>query len=144
MNNDINIVEVTEVTDELANAFGRLLPQLSQKAKPISKADLETIVSSDNALLIATDGDAIVGSLTLVLYKIPTGLKAHIEDVVVDNSCRGKGIGESLIRYAIDKAQQIGAASVDLTSNPNRESANRLYQKMGFKQRETNVYRYIF
>ena len=142
MNNSINIIEVKEVTDEVVEAFTRLLPQLSQNANAITKADLENMISSDNAFLITANvGDEIVGSLTLVLYRIPTGHKSRIEDVVVDENSRGKGIGEKLIRYAIEKAQQAGAVSVDLTSNPNRTAANYLYQKMGFTKRETNTYR---
>ncbi len=108
-----------------------------------TKADLENILSSDNVFIItACVNDKIVGALTLVLYWIPTGHKSRIEDVVVDENSRGKGIGEKLIRYAIEKAKQADAASVDLTSKPNRTSANRLYQKIGFTKRETNVYRH--
>ena len=143
MNNNINITEVKVVTDELVEAFSRLLPQLSQNAKAITKADLKNIISSDNTFIItATVGDEIVGALTLLLYRIPTGHKAHIEDVVVDQNNRGKGIGQSLIGYAIEKAKQADAASIDLTSKPSRTSANRLYQKMGFTKRQTNVYRH--
>jgi ribosomal protein S18 acetylase RimI-like enzyme len=88
------------------------------------------------------DADRIVGSLTLVLFRIPTGMRAWIEDVVVDGEARGQGVGEALNRYAIDVAAEHGARSVDLTSRPSREAANRLYQRLGFVARETNVYRY--
>ena len=142
MNNEIKIIEVKVVDDKLVEAFTRLLPQLSDKAKAITKADLEKIVTSDNALLIiAVANDTIVGTITLLIFNIPTGTKARIEDVVVDDACRGKGIGQKLISYAIEKATQAQAACIDLTSNPNRESANKLYQKMGFEQRQTNIYR---
>jgi ribosomal protein S18 acetylase RimI-like enzyme len=142
MNNNINITEVEVVDDELIEAFSRLLPQLSQNAKPITKSDLENILSSDNTFIITADDNGIVGVLTLVLYQIPTGIKARIEDVVVDENSRGQGIGQKLIKYAIEKATQAGAVSIDLTSNPNRSAANKLYQKMGFQQRQTNTYRH--
>jgi len=87
------------------------------------------------------DGE-IVGSLTLVFYRIATGLKAWIEDVVVDESARGHGVGEALHMAALDEARRHGAKAVSLTSRPSREAANRLYQRIGFSSRETNVYRY--
>ena len=107
-------------------------------------AVLQEIVDSDATfLLVARDLDGrIVGSLTLVLFRIPTGLRAWIEDVVVDDAAKGQGVGEALNRYAIDVAAERGARSVDLTSRPSREAANRLYRRLGFEPRETNVYRY--
>ena len=87
-------------------------------------------------------GGRIVGSLTLAVFRIPTGLRAWIEDVVVDGEARGKGVGEALNRAAIERAQALGARTVDLTSRPSREAANRLYRRIGFVQRETNVYRF--
>jgi ribosomal protein S18 acetylase RimI-like enzyme len=88
------------------------------------------------------DGEpAILGSMTLVVFRIPTGLRAWIEDVVVDGSARGRGVGEALNRAAIDRARAAGATTVDLTSRPSREAANRLYRRLGFEQRTTNVYR---
>jgi ribosomal protein S18 acetylase RimI-like enzyme len=93
-------------------------------------------------LFVAREHGEIVGSLSLVLFRIPTGLRAWIEDVVVDESARGKGVGEALSRAAIDHALKAGAKTVDLTSRPSREAANRLYERLGFKKRETNVYRY--
>jgi len=125
-------------------AFGRLLPQLSQKAKPINKKALEEIISSNNTLLIAANhGDSkTVATLTIVFYRTPVAIRARIEDLVVDKDFRGKGIGEALIRYAIEKAKQKGCASVDLTSRPERVQANRLYQKIGFSPVKTNVFRY--
>jgi ribosomal protein S18 acetylase RimI-like enzyme len=141
MNNNINITEVKVVDDNLAEAFSRLLPQLSQNAKAITKSDLENILASDNTFIISADDNGIVGILTLVIFRIPTGIKARIEDVVVDVDHRSKGIGQKLIARAIEKAKQAGAVSIDLTSNPNRTTANKLYQKMGFQQRETNTYR---
>ena len=133
-----------EVTPELIEAFERLVPQLSSSSPPPDAEQLGEIVASPAShVLIARDEDGtIVGSLTLVLFRIPTGLRAWIEDVVVDGSARGKGVGEALNRFAIDVAAERGARSVDLTSRPSREAANRLYQRLGFVARETNVYRY--
>lgn len=131
-------------TDELVEAFVRLTPQLS-RSSPAPGADVlaEIIESPATHLLVARGADGIVvGSLTLVLFRIPTGLRAWIEDVVVDQAARGQGAGEALNRAAIDLAAEHGARSVDLTSRPSREAANRLYQRLGFVPRDTNVYRY--
>lgn len=133
-----------EVTDELVEAFVRLTPQLSSSSPPPTREQLTEIVASPAThLLIARDDQGrIVGSLTLVLFRIPTGLRAWIEDVVVDGEARGQGVGEALNRFAIDVAAERGARSVDLTSRPSREAANRLYRRLGFEPRDTNVYRY--
>jgi ribosomal protein S18 acetylase RimI-like enzyme len=93
-------------------------------------------------LFVATHDGAIVGSLTLALYRIPTGVKAWIEDVVVDADARGQGVGDALNRAAIDAARQRGAKHVSLTSRPSREAANRLYQRLGFELYPTTLYRY--
>ncbi|MCB1039050.1 MAG: GNAT family N-acetyltransferase [Acidimicrobiales bacterium] len=138
-------VEIADdVTDQLVDDVARLVPQLSSSSPPPTRAQLEEIVSSPAThLLIARDVDgSVLGSLTLVLFRIPTGLRAWIEDVVVDGEARGRGVGEALNRFAIDVAAERGARSVDLTSRPSREAANRLYQRLGFEPRETNVYRY--
>ena len=134
----------TAVDDDLVAAFARLIPQLSKSSPPPSREVLEEIVASDAThLLVARDeAGRVLGSLTLVLFRIPTGLRAWIEDVVVDGEARGQGVGEALNRYAIDVAAERGARSVDLTSRPSREAANRLYRRLGFEPRETNVYRY--
>lgn len=140
----VNVSIETEVTDQLVDAFATLIPQLSRSSPPPTREVLGEIIDSDATfLLVARDDDGtILGSLTLVLFRIPTGLRAWIEDVVVDDAARGKGVGEALNRYAIDVAAERGARSVDLTSRPSREAANRLYQRLGFEPRETNVYRY--
>ncbi|MXW75382.1 MAG: GNAT family N-acetyltransferase [Acidimicrobiaceae bacterium] len=123
--------------------MGRLVPQLSRSNPPPSAAALGEIVDSDAAtLLIARDHSGIVGTLTLVLFRIPTGIRTWIEDVIVDEGTRGSGVGRSLNEAAIERALAAGAVSVDLTSRPSREEANRLYQRMGFSKRETNVYRF--
>jgi len=142
---EMTIEEVTEVSGELVEAFARLTPQLSRSAAPPGEQELKRIVQSDaSRLLVAKVEGAIVGSLTLALYPIPTGLRAWIEDVVVDEDVRGQGIGAALNQEALKVARDQGARTVDLTSRPSREAANRLYQRLGFKQRETNVYRYSF
>ena len=124
-------------------ACHRLIPQLSSSSAPISAQELEEIIESDTTVLFAArSGQEIVGLLTLAMFRIPTGVRAWIEDVVVDNQARGKGVGDALNRAALAEAERRGAKTVDLTSRPSREAANRLYQRLGFKQRDTNVYRY--
>ena len=139
----MKVEEVTEVTDELVEALARLMVQLSRSAALPTPQELQQMVDSDVIrLLVARNDQAIIGTLTLALFRIPTGVRAWIEDVVVDEAARGQGIGEALNRRALDLAKECGARTVDLTSRPSREAANRLYQRMGFKPRETNVYRY--
>ncbi len=140
----MHIERQTAVTDELVEAFRRLMPQLSSSNSAPTRAELaEMIESPAITLLVArNDGGEIVGSLTLAMFRIPTGRRAWIEDVVVDSAQRGRGIGEALTREALAIAKAAGATTVDLTSRPSREAANRLYQRVGFEKRETNVYRY--
>jgi ribosomal protein S18 acetylase RimI-like enzyme len=140
----IEVTEATEVDEELVSAWARLTPQLSSSSPPPSSADLAEILSSPaTILLVARQGAGpIVGSLTLVVFRIPTGRRAIIEDVVTDESARRKGVGEALAKAALQRAAARGCRTVDLTSRPSRESANRLYQRLGFERRETNVYRY--
>lgn len=139
----IEVSEYTAVDDELVDAMARLIPQLSSSAPPPGAEQLAEIVGSDACHLLVARDDAgtIVGSMTLVVFPIPTGVRAWIEDVVVDSAARGQGVGEVLNRYALDVAAGRGARTVDLTSRPSREAANRLYQRIGFVARETNVYR---
>ncbi len=139
----MQIYEVTDVDDELVRAFERLIPQLSSSNPPPTRQELQAIVDSPATILLVAEEDGyLYGSLTLVLFRIPTGLRAWIEDVVVDGEARGKGVGQSLNEAALDHARAVGAATVDLTSRPSREAANRLYQRLGFKARETNIYRF--
>jgi ribosomal protein S18 acetylase RimI-like enzyme len=127
----------------LLTAFHRLIPQLSSSSTPISTDQLaEMIAAESTTIFVATNEQRIVGLLTLVVFRIPTGVRAWIEDVVVDESARGHGVGEALNRAALDDARRRGAKTVDLTSRPSRAAANRLYQRLGFVARETNVYRY--
>ncbi len=138
----LEITEVREVTPELIEAMERLIPQLSSSNPPPSSEALSKIVQSEaSTVFIAKSEGKIVGSLTLALFYIPTGLRAWIEDVVVDESARGQGVGEALNQAAINHAQSAGATTVDLTSRPSREAANRLYKRIGFVERSTNVYR---
>lgn len=143
------IEQCETVDDELVDAMAELVPQLSSSSPPPGRAELDAIVRSDaTRLLLARDGDgpglggAVVGAMTLVVFRIPTGVRAWIEDVVVDRDARGRGVGEQLNLAALELAQELGARTVDLTSRPSREAANRLYKRIGFVQRETNVYRY--
>ena len=132
-----------EATDEVLAALHRLIPQLSSSSTPVTVAELRELIDSDSSVLfIARVDGRIVGSLTLAVFRIPTGIRAWIEDVVVDENARGHGVGEALNRAALAEAKQRGAKTVDLTSRPSREAANRLYLRIGFVARETNVYRY--
>jgi ribosomal protein S18 acetylase RimI-like enzyme len=139
----VTVEEARDVDDGLVAAFARLVPQLSRSNPPPTRAELEEIVGSTAShLLVGRDeSGAVLGSLTLVLFRIPTAVRAWIEDVVVDESARGQGVGEALNREAMRVAAEAGARTVDLTSRPSREAANRLYQRLGFEQRDTNVYR---
>ena len=144
----ISVKAATEVDDGLVEAFSRLIPQLSSSSPPPTAAELLSIIDNPNSVLFIAelDGDddarSVVGSLTLAFYRIPTGLKAWIEDVVVDESARGLGVGEALNVAALDESRQRGAKNVSLTSRSSREAANRLYQRLGFEPYETNLYRF--
>ncbi|AJC69265.1 GNAT family acetyltransferase [Trueperella pyogenes TP8] len=132
----------TSATPELEAAFARLIPQLSS-AQPMDIEQIEQLIAQQAIdLLLYKDEDEIQGMLTLVTFTIPTGVRAWIEDVVVDDTARGKGAGRALVEAACDLATKRGAKTVDLTSRPSREAANRLYQRCGFEARQTNVYRY--
>ncbi|GIK09574.1 MAG: hypothetical protein JETCAE02_09990 [Anaerolineaceae bacterium] len=137
---------ISAATDELLDALARLIPQLKISSPRLTRDVLTALVSSDASTLLAARDDSgqIVGALTLVVYRAPTGVRARIEDVVVDEAARGRGVAVELVRRALEIARQKGADGVALTSNPRREPANRLYQKVGFKKWETNVYFYKF
>jgi ribosomal protein S18 acetylase RimI-like enzyme len=140
---DVDVEVLSEVTDEVVEAFERLLPQLSTNAKRLDGAALSAIVATAaSTVLVARIDEEIVGTLTLATFAIPTGVRAWIEDVVVDEGSRGKQVASRLIDEAIKIARQAGARTVDLTSRPTRESAGRLYERLGFEQRETRFYRY--
>jgi len=139
------IEEASAATPELVEAVGRLLPLLSRSAPAPSPTEVGEIVASPaTTLFVARDGveGPIIGTLTLAVFRIPTGVRAWIEDVIVAEEARGKGCGEALTLAAIGVAEVAGAKTVELTSRPSREAANRLYRRLGFEERETNVYRY--
>ncbi len=139
----MEIFEAKQVNDELVEAFQCLVPQLSSSSPAPSRAQIQEMVDSPAViLLMARDEGKLVGSLSLVVFRIPTGVRAWIEDVVVDQSARGKGVGEALTRAALEHAKVLGVKTVDLTSRPSREAANRLYVRVGFQSRQTNLYRY--
>jgi ribosomal protein S18 acetylase RimI-like enzyme len=142
----VAVEQLTEVTDEVVEAFARLIPQLSSAAKaPDGEAIRGIVASPAVTVLIARDsGRRIVGSLTLAMFPIPTGLRAWIEDVVVDEAARGQGAGTELTSAALRIAGAAGARTVDLTTRPSRAAAGRIYERAGFKQRETRLYRYSF
>ena len=146
MADGIEIAAATRVDEELVAAFTRLIPQLSRSA-PVPTPDLirEIVEAQASTVLIARDlrdHGRIVGMLTLIVFRIPTGVRAWIEDVVVDETVRGRGVGEGLSQEAVRRAVELGARTVELTSRPSREAANRLYQRLGFALRDSNVYRY--
>jgi ribosomal protein S18 acetylase RimI-like enzyme len=139
----VEIQIADEATPELVAAFARLIPQLSKSSPPPTQAEIAEMIDGDASdVLIARVDGVIQGTLTLVTFRIPTGVRAWIEDVVVDDAARGHGVGDQLNRFALDLAKAKGAKTVDLTSRPSREAANRLYQRIGFQPRETNVYRF--
>lgn len=140
----VNIEALTGVDEEIVEAFDRLLPQLSRSAERLDREALARLVSAESTtVLVARSGGRIVGTLTLVMFRLPSGLRARIEDVVVDTDARGQGIGAALTTEAMTRAADAGARTVDLTSRASRVAANRLYERLGFQSRESQVYRYL-
>ncbi|HTV98753.1 MAG TPA: GNAT family N-acetyltransferase [Streptosporangiaceae bacterium] len=139
----VQVEVLDKVTGEVVEAFGRLIPQLSRSAAPPGQAELDVIVGcSANTVLLARSDGTIIGTMTLVMFPIPTGVRAWIEDVVVDEAARGQGTAETMMREALRLAREAGAKTVDLTSRPARAAAGRLYERLGFTIRETRLYRY--
>ena len=137
----MRIERVTEPDEALVDAVARLVAQLSRNRRAPGLAELaELAAAPGTSLLVARDDDAVLGMLTLIVYRVPTGLRGWIHDVVVDESARGRGVGEALTREAQRLAEQAGVDAVELTSRAEREAANRLYRRLGFELRETNVY----
>ena len=138
----MRIERVTEPDEALADAIARLVPQLSPEAPPPTLEELARIAATPmTALLVARgDDERLLGMLTLVLYQVPTGLRGWVHDVVVDESARGRGVGEALSAEALRIAERAGVLTVHLTTRPDREAANRLYPRLGFEEYETNVY----
>ena len=144
----IKVYEVTEMSQKVYDAFERLLPQLSSSAQIPTWDELSDLIASKAGIVLAAVDDEdpeekILGTMTLVVFRIPTGVRAWVEDVVVDKEARGKGIGEKLIRTSIERAKAEGAKTIDLTSRPSRVEAHRLYKRCGFEMRETCVFRRI-
>ncbi len=139
----MNIERVTEINEKILSAFQYFIPELTNEKNRIpTKEDLEVVVSSpNNYLLVAKENDDIIGTLTLVFYWVPSGVKTWIEDVIVSDKARGKGVATALMWHALGLAREKGAEKVDLSSRPWREAANSLYLKMGFEKRDTNMYR---
>jgi GNAT superfamily N-acetyltransferase len=144
----MEIEQVTSITEEIYEAFRRLIPQLTSTTLPPTKGDLDALIKSDSSILFIArypdEKNLIIGAGCLTVYRVLTGVKGIIEDVIVDESARAHGIGESLIRHMLDFARNKGAKGVALTSNPKRISANQLYQRIGFVLRETNAYFFRF
>ncbi|OGN98189.1 MAG: hypothetical protein A2Z71_01550 [Chloroflexi bacterium RBG_13_50_21] len=142
------VIQVTGLTEQLYQACLRLVPQLTSNNPPPTRQELALMLSDGKSYLYLARhqafGEELVGLATLVLYRVPTGLRGYIEDVVVDERARGRRIGEALTRACLERAEEAGCQQVMLTSNPGREAANRLYRRMGFELRKTNVYRYNF
>ena len=142
------IVRATAVTDELVQAIARLMPQLKLKYSLPTRVEIEALVAAKASVLLIVrypdENSPIVGMLTLIIYRVPSGVRAHVEDIVVDETVRGRGVGEALIHHALRVAREAGANGVALTSNPKREAANRLYHRIGFKRWKTNIYFYEF
>lgn len=138
------IEEVMEPTEELQLALQRLTPQLGIHKAPLGMAELAALLRSEGStLLVARHPDKtgeIIGMLSLTVYPVPTGIRSIVEDVVVDERMRNRGVGEALVRRAIELARESGAQGISLTSNPQREAANRLYRSLGFELRDTNAY----
>jgi ribosomal protein S18 acetylase RimI-like enzyme len=140
----VQVEVLRQVTDEVVDAFGRLLPQLSKSAPPLGRGGLESIVGCPaNTVLVSRSPEGLItGTLTLVMFPIPTGMRAWIEDVVVDESARGQGVGVALTLDALRRAGEAGARTVDLTSRPSRAAAGRLYERLGFELRASRLYRF--
>ncbi len=141
----VSVSVAHEVDLELISAFGRLIPQLSKSSPPPDADQLaEMLAHPGTTVFVARSDDdgVVVGTLTLVVFRIPTGLRAWIEDVVADRDAAGQGIAAAMSQAALDKARELGCRTVELTSRPSREAANHLYRKLGFEIRETNVYRF--
>jgi GNAT superfamily N-acetyltransferase len=133
---------VTNADEKLFEAFQRLIPQLTDNNPPPSLNDLAAVIRDPaSTLMVARDQNGVIlGTLTLVVYRVPTGVRSMIEDVVVDGSARGRGVGEALVQRAIELAREKGVGNIALTSSPFREAANKLYVRTGFAKRETNAY----
>jgi GNAT superfamily N-acetyltransferase len=140
----VRIEAVTEATPEVHAALAHLLPQLNDQLPVPTMERLQALVADPAVtLLLARDGEEVVGTTTVIVYTTPFWIKARLDEVVVDESARGKGVGAALVSAALNVAREKGAQVAELQSGLQREAANRLYPRMGFKRRETNVYRIV-
>lgn len=142
----MTIEQLTQIDESTQEAFKKLIPQLTgDENRYPTIEDLQKVIQSENTMVfVARENDRILGTTTLVLYRLPSGIKGWIEDVVVDEAARGKGVSVALMNHVLDVAREKGLQKVDLSSQPFREAANNLYQKLGFELRKTNVYRFSF
>jgi len=136
----MTIEQAHEATEELLAAIHRLLPQLTEARTPPTLEQLAQTVAGQTVLVARDDDGSIVGTLTLVMYRVSSGLKGRLEDVIVDTSARGQGVGDALVREGMARANAARVLMLELTSMPYRESANRLYKRLGFVRKPTNVY----
>ena len=136
----MRIEQAREATEELLEAIRRLLPQLTEARTPPTLEELAEAVAGQTILVARDDDGTIVGTLALIMYRVSSGLKARIEDVIVDEAARGRGVGEQLVREGMARANEARVLMLELNSMPYRESANRLYKRLGFVRRPTNVY----
>ena len=142
----IQIETITEATDQIREALSHLLPQLNPTLPPPDMERLQRLIADpDVTLLIARDGDVIVGTTTVIVYTTPFWIKARLDEVVVDQSARGKGVGEELVKAALELARQRGAQVAELQSGrgPAREAAHRLYERLGFQIRDSDLFRIV-
>ena len=136
----MTIEQATEATPELVDTISGLLPQLTEARTPPTLEQLQEVVAGQTLLLARGDDGRVLGTLTFVLYRVSSGLKGRIEDVIVDESARGQGVGEALVREGMRRANEAGVLMLELTSMPYRQAANRLYRRLGFVRKPTNVY----
>jgi ribosomal protein S18 acetylase RimI-like enzyme len=136
----MRIERVATADEELVETIARLLPQLTEARTPPTLAQLRETVAGQTLLVARDDEGRILGTLTLVLYRVSSGLKGRLEDVIVDESARGQGVGEALTREGMRRAGEAGVLMLELTSMPYRQTANRLYRRLGFVRKPTNVY----
>lgn len=140
----IVITEIEEISPTDYQAYCDLLPQLSPQVSIPSFEYLNQVLASPQVSFFMAKEERLVGGLTLVFNHLTTGLSVRIEDVIVDQGMRGQGLGRRLMEEALVKAKAVGAKAISLSSNPKRIAANQLYQRLGFEQITTNVYRYAF
>lgn len=143
--NEPRFIEIEDLKPDCLEAINRLIAQLSTSSHTFTEAELNSLIASPQSHLYALEYDEkIIGMVTLCIYQCPTGRKAWIEDVVVDQNHRGKGYGKLMVRKAMEECQNRGNVTLMLTSRPSRIVANQLYQSLGFEKRETNVYKMKF